>query len=75
MKFPSIVKSTFDEIKIPLPPIDIQKDIVLKCEKVDEEYNSTRMSIEEYRKKIETLFDELEVITKNSGGGQTNPIG
>lgn len=26
------------------------------------------MSIEEYRKKIETLFDELEVITKNSGG-------
>ena len=68
MKFPSIVKSTFNEIKIPLPPIDIQKDIVLKCEKVDEEYNSTRMSIEEYRKKIETLFDELEVITKNSGG-------
>ena len=26
------------------------------------------MSIEEYRKKIETLFDELEVITKKSGG-------
>ena len=38
------------------------------CAKIDEEYNSTRMSIEEYRKKIETLFDELEVITKNSGG-------
>ena len=68
MKFPSIVKSTFDEIKIPLPPIDIQKDIVLKCEKVDEEYNSTRMSIEQYRKKLEIIFDELEVIIKEKKG-------
>ena len=69
MKFPSIVKSTFDDIKIPLPPMDVQKSLVSKCEKVDEEYNSTRMSIEEYRNKIETPFNELEVITKNSGGG------
>ena len=36
---------------------------------IDSEYNSTRMSIEEYREKIEKLFEELEVITKNSGGG------
>jgi len=52
--------------KIPVPPIEIQKQIALKCEKIDEEYNSTRMSIEEYRSKIETLFDELESITKTS---------
>lgn len=52
------------EIKIPIPPIDIQKKIVIECEKVDEEYDSTRMSSEEYRKKIEALFDKLEVIIK-----------
>ncbi|MBO7053776.1 MAG: N-6 DNA methylase [Bacteroidales bacterium] len=41
-----------NEVKIPLPPIDIQKQIVSECEKVDEEYNKSRMTIEEYKKKI-----------------------
>ena len=52
------------ELKVPIPPIDIQNNIVLECEKINDEYNSTRMSIEEYRKKIETIFDESEVIIK-----------
>ena len=58
----------FEEMMIPIPPISVQEEIIAACAKIDEEYNSTRMSIEEYRKKIETLFDELEVIAKNSGG-------
>lgn len=57
------------EIKVPIPPMNVQNNIVFECEKIDAEYNSTRMSIEEYRSKIETLFDDLEVISKNSGGG------
>lgn len=65
----------YEEMMIPVPPIPIQEEIIAACAKIDEEYNSTRMSIEEYRNKIETLFNELEVITKNSGGVQTNPIG
>lgn len=67
MKFPSIVRATFDEIQIPIPPITTQKEIVSECEKIDEEYNTTRMSIEEYRRKIEALFNELDIIS--SGGG------
>lgn len=67
MKFPSIVRNTFDEIKIPLPPLEIQQQIVADCEKIDDEYNTTRMSIEEYRKKIADLFNKMEVIS--SGGG------
>lgn len=54
------------DIPIPVPPIDIQNQIIAECEKIDEEYNTTRMSIEAYRKKIEDLFNELDVI---SGGG------
>ena len=66
MKFPSIVISTFDFIEVPLPPIDIQKLIVVECSKVDEEYETTRMSVEDYKKKIESLFTELD--TNNIGG-------
>ena len=58
------------ELKVPIPPIDIQNNIVLECEKINDEYNSTRMSIEEYRKKIETIFDESEVIIKEKSANK-----
>lgn len=55
------------DIPIPVPPIDIQNQIIAECEKIDEEYDTTRMSIESYRKKIEDLFNELDVMS--TGGG------
>ena len=57
------------EFQIPLPPLPIQRKIVAECEKVDEEYNTSRMSIEEYKKKIAQVFERLEVITNVGGGG------
>ncbi|MBQ9455407.1 MAG: N-6 DNA methylase, partial [Thermoguttaceae bacterium] len=50
-------------VKIPVPNIEIQKQIVAECEKIDDEYNTTRMSIENYRKKIEELFQKLDIIS------------
>ena len=50
-------------IKIPLPPLEIQEKIVAKCLEVDNEYNTSRMAIEEYRKKILQVFENLQVIT------------
>lgn len=38
-------------VQIPLPPKKVQDILVNKCKKIDEEYNSSRMSIETYRKK------------------------
>lgn len=52
-------------IKIPLPPLDIQQQVVSECEKVDEEYNNSRMTIEEYKRKIAEVFERLEVISKS----------
>lgn len=52
-------------IKIPLPPLSVQQQIVAECEEVDKEYNASRMSIEEYRRKIAQVFENLQVI---SGG-------
>jgi len=64
--YPSLNASDLENVKIPLPPIDIQKQIVAECAKVDEEYNTSRMTIEEYRSKIQQVFDNLQVI----GGGK-----
>lgn len=64
--FGKSLNSTYlkEEVKIPVPPKDIQQQIISECQKIDEEYNSTRMSMEEYRKKIEALFNELDVISR-----------
>lgn len=58
-----------EEVKIPLPPISIQQQIVSECEAIDEEYNSSRMAIETYRQKIADIFDRLEVVNKSKRGG------
>lgn len=57
------------ETQIPIPPIEsnIQDRIIEECEIIDKEYESSRMTIEEYRSKIETLFINLNVI--ETGGG------
>jgi len=62
-----------NEVQIPLPPVSIQQKIIAECDKVDEEYNTSRMSIEDYRKKIAQVFEQLEVIT-NVGGGGNIPV-
>ena len=42
-----------------LPPSSVQKKVVAECEKVDEEYNTSRMTVEEYRVKIATAMDDV----------------
>lgn len=51
--------------KIPLPPLDIQEQIIKECQAIDNEYETSRMSIETYREKIAKIFNDLEII---SGG-------
>ena len=55
-----------NDIYIPVPPMDIQEKIISECKKMDDEYNTSRMAIEEYRKNILQVFENLQVIT---GGG------
>ena len=60
-------------IKIPLPPLEIQKQIVSECEKIENQYNTIRMSIEEYQNLIKAILEKTGVIDNaNSainGGG------
>ena len=66
--YPSLNENDINNIKIPLPPLDIQQKIVEECQKIDDEFNRTRMKIEEYRAKIANIFNDLEVI--QAGGGK-----
>lgn len=53
-----------NNVKIPLPPIQIQQQLVAECNVINEEYNRTRMSMEEYKNKNVEIFDRLGVILK-----------
>ncbi len=66
---PGIKREDILNADIPLPPLDVQKKVVAECEKVDEEYNTSRMTIDEYRTKIAKVFADLKVIIAQNGGG------
>lgn len=57
--------SNLKQIQIPLPPLDIQQQIVTECEKIDEEYSKVRMSNEEYQKKKADIFEKYEIVLPN----------
>ncbi len=66
--------SNLKNIRIPLPPLAIQQQIIAECQKIDQEYETSRMAIETYRAKIAQIFSDLEVLAQNSsrgGGGKT----
>ena len=67
--FGKSLNSTYlkNEVMIPVPPIQVQRQVITEYEKIDEEYNTTRMSIDTYRQRIEEIFNKLGVA--NSGGG------
>lgn len=60
--------SKYLTLKIPMPPLDIQQQVVAECEKVDEEYNTSRMTIKQYREKIAEVFGKLDVVNWGGGG-------
>ena len=49
-----------NEVRIPLPPHNIQLQIVSECNTVDEDYNRSKMYIEENMRKIAEAFDTLD---------------
>lgn len=52
-------------LKLPLPPLCIQNQIIAECEKIVEQYNSIRMSDDEYKKKITEVFYRYEVFIRS----------
>ncbi|WP_214646412.1 N-6 DNA methylase [Neisseria musculi] len=63
------LSSSIGELKVPKPPEDVQNQIIAECQKIDQEYESSRMSIEAYRAKIAQIFSDLEVMAQTQSGG------
>ena len=51
-------------IQIPIPSTDIQDKIIKACKKVKEEFNSSRMSLDNYREKIAAILYKNKVLIK-----------
>lgn len=47
---------------IPKPPLEIQKQIVAECEKVEEQHNTLSLSIKEYQKLIKAILQKCGII-------------
>ncbi|HHT6883424.1 N-6 DNA methylase [Campylobacter coli] len=69
-----INKTNLESILIPNADFEIQKQIVAECEKVEEQYNTIRMSIEEYQNLIKAILQECGIIDDNGGGYELNSI-
>lgn len=67
-------KTNLESILIPNVDSEIQKQIVAECEKVEEQYNTIRMSIEEYQNLIKAILQECGIIDDNGGGYELNSI-
>nr|WP_306808859.1 N-6 DNA methylase [Campylobacter helveticus] len=66
-----------EQVKIPLPPLEIQKQIVAECEKVEEQYNTVRMSIEKYQELIKAILVKCGIVANaeiEGGGGATSRL-
>ncbi|EDJ6413761.1 N-6 DNA methylase [Campylobacter coli] len=68
-----INKTNLESILIPNADFEIQKQIVAECEKVEEQYNTIRMSVEEYQNLIKTILQKCGIID-DGGGYELNSI-
>lgn len=67
-------KTNLESILIPNVDSEIQKQIVAECEKVEEQYNTIRMSIEEHQNLIKAILQECGIIDDNGGRYELNSI-
>lgn len=70
-QYPSINEADIRSLQIPVPPMSVQKKIIAACSAVDAEYETTRMSIETYREKIQKLFADLDLLAAGGGGASS----
>ncbi|ELG6245715.1 restriction endonuclease subunit S [Campylobacter coli] len=66
-------KTELKSLKIPLPPLEIQKQIVAECEKIEEQYNTLSLSIKEYQNLIKAILQKCGIID-DGGGYELNSI-
>ena len=56
------LSNAIKQIKIPIPPPDIQQQIISEIDNFNKQYQNSRMKIEEYRKEIMKIFEKLDIL-------------
>ncbi len=64
IKMPRGNKNVIPTFQIPLPPIDIQQQIVSECVKIDEEYANAQKQIEESKSQISEAMQNVKGETR-----------
>ena len=59
---PQITRTNLSPLQIPLPPIDVQEQIVSECVVVDDEYKASQETILTAKQKIQGIFENLQVV-------------
>lgn len=59
---PHVYREDLAKIPIPVPPLNVQVQIIKETEKLDSQYQNSRMKVEEYQKKIQDIFESLDVL-------------
>ena len=67
-------QTNLKSIQIPLPPIEIQKQIVKECEKVEKQYQTIRMSIEKYQELIKAILAKCAITESSADNASIQEI-
>lgn len=59
---PQITRTNLSPLQIPLPPLEVQEQIVSECQAVDNEYNAAHETIIAAKQNIQSIFENLQVI-------------
>ena len=59
---PHVYVKDIEKFPIPVLPINIQEQIISEVEKLDIQYQNSRMKIEDYRKEIMNIFKKLDIL-------------
>ena len=57
---PHVYKSDLENLKIPLPPLEVQKEIVEKIENLEKKEKENQKKIEELKRKIEEKISQVD---------------
>lgn len=59
---PHVYASDLEQIPVPIvDDDDIKTKLVQDCKRIEEEYNTSRMTIEDYRERIAKLFSDMDI--------------
>ncbi len=64
-QYPSITASDLAEIEIPLPPLEIQQQIVAEIEGYEVEITNYKLKITEKQNQIKSVIDKVWGINEN----------